>query len=106
MIRGHLGSMHSLRIVNKGFNYAQDGPGNRLVYHLFGCNMLCPWCANPEALFEGKDAEYLPPKEIQRQAISAKDIMIDSGESHSQAASLQSRRKLCWMHFRSCVKMI
>ena len=40
----------SLRIINKGFNYSQDGPGNRLVYHLGGCNMKCPWCANPEGM--------------------------------------------------------
>ncbi len=39
-----------IRIFQKGFNYSQDGPGNRLVYHLRGCNMRCPWCANPEGL--------------------------------------------------------
>lgn len=39
-----------IRIFQKGFNYSQDGPGNRLVYHLCGCNMRCPWCANPEGL--------------------------------------------------------
>lgn len=39
-----------VRIFQKGFNYSQDGPGNRLVYHLRGCNMRCPWCANPEGL--------------------------------------------------------
>ena len=38
-----------LRVIHKGFNYSQDGPGNRLVYHLQGCNMHCPWCANPES---------------------------------------------------------
>jgi len=38
-----------LRVIQKGFNYSQDGPGNRLVYHLQGCNMHCPWCANPES---------------------------------------------------------
>ncbi len=25
-----------MRIFQKGFNFAQDGPGNRLVYHLQG----------------------------------------------------------------------
>lgn len=39
-----------LNVLKKGFNYSQDGPGNRLVYHLQGCNMHCPWCANPESL--------------------------------------------------------
>lgn len=39
-----------IRIFQKGFNYSQDGQGNRLVYHLQGCNMRCCWCANPEGI--------------------------------------------------------
>ena len=39
-----------LNIIKKGFNFSQDGPGNRLVYHLQGCNLHCPWCANPESI--------------------------------------------------------
>ena len=38
-----------LKVINKGFNFSQDGPGNRLVYHLQGCNMRCPWCSMPES---------------------------------------------------------
>lgn len=48
----------AVRIFQKGFNYSQDGPGNRLVYHLQGCNLLCPWCANPEGLAISGGEEY------------------------------------------------
>ena len=39
-----------IKVFQKGFNYSQDGRGNRLVWHLQGCNMRCPWCANPEGM--------------------------------------------------------
>lgn len=47
-----------MRVFGKGFNYSQDGPGNRLVYHLSGCNMRCIWCSNPEGLSAAAGTDY------------------------------------------------
>ena len=47
-----------MKIFQKGFNFDQDGPGNRLVYHLQGCNMRCIWCSNPEGMSLNGGKEY------------------------------------------------
>ncbi len=52
-----------MKILQKGFNYSQDGPGNRLVYHLQGCNFACKWCSN---------ADSIPPENA-----NAKDYTVD-----------------------------
>ncbi len=63
----------------KGFNYSQDGPGNRLVYHLSGCNLKCPWCSNPEGLSITENSPKTYIDDIVKEAISAKMIFIDGG---------------------------
>ena len=50
-----------IKIFRRGFNYSQDGRGNRLVIHMQGCNLRCPWCSNPEG-FE-RDGVLMNKKE-------------------------------------------
>ena len=66
-----------LRYFKKGFNYSADGPGNRLVYHLSGCNLSCPWCANPEGLFGM--ATDLSTEDLIKEAIAAKPLFFEGG---------------------------
>ena len=66
-----------INIFEKGFNYSQDGPGNRLVYHLSGCNMFCPWCSNPEGMT--KSGKEYDTSEIINEIISSKPMFFDNG---------------------------
>ncbi|MBR5441796.1 MAG: radical SAM protein [Clostridia bacterium] len=70
---------NKLYIFQKGFNYSQDGPGNRLVYHLSGCNLKCPWCSNPEGMTLTTDAEAVTTDDVIKETLSARMILIDGG---------------------------
>ena len=74
-----MGKENEIYIFQKGFNYSQDGPGNRLVYHLSGCNLKCPWCSNPEGLEITKDAISLSIEAIVKEALSCRMMFIDGG---------------------------
>lgn len=89
-----------MKVFQKGFNFSQDGPGNRLVYHLSGCNMRCLWCSNPEGM-KGDNGKDYTPEEILQEAKSAKmlffsggGITFTGGEATMQHAELLSTLKL------------
>lgn len=74
-----MGKENEIFIFQKGFNYSQDGPGNRLVYHLSGCNLKCPWCSNPEGMEITKASITLSIEAIIKEVNSCKMMFIDGG---------------------------
>ena len=68
----------TLSIFQKGFNYSQDGPGNRLVYHLSGCSLSCPWCSNPEGKSHGA-GQACTLDDLVAEAVSAKPMFFGGG---------------------------
>ncbi len=89
-----------MRIFSKGFNFNQDGPGNRLVYHLQGCNMRCIWCSNPEGMSLDGGEEYTV-LEMLDECIRSKlmffsggGVTFTGGEATVQYSELQELIKL------------
>lgn len=69
-----------MKIYHKGFNYSQDGPGNRLVYHMQGCNFGCKWCSNPESMAAySPSATVISPEDIADEAERSRMFFFDNG---------------------------
>ena len=67
-----------MKIFGKGFNFSQDGPGNRLVYHLSGCNMKCIWCSNADGMDMDAGKDY-SIGEIVAEITSCKPMFFSGG---------------------------
>lgn len=91
-----------MNILQKGFNYSQDGPGNRLVYHLQGCNFACKWCSNADSIpAENPKAKQCTVEEIFSEIMRSRMMFFDGGgvtftggEACMQAAELLPLLKL------------
>ncbi len=69
-----------MKVLQKGFNYSQDGPGNRLVYHLQGCNFACKWCSNADSIpLENIKANDISVADIFNEIIRSKMMFFDGG---------------------------
>lgn len=69
-----------MKILQKGFNYSQDGPGNRLVYHLQGCNFCCKWCSNADSIpFENINAKNYSVDYIFDEIMRSRMMFFDGG---------------------------
>lgn len=69
-----------MKILQKGFNYSQDGPGNRLVYHLQGCNFACKWCSNADSIpLENSKAKECSADEIYDEIMRSRMMFFDGG---------------------------
>lgn len=66
-----------MQIFQKGFNYSQDGPGNRLVYHLTGCNSAARGVPTPSA-WKRAAKTYRPKKCIRRRS-PGRALFFDGG---------------------------
>jgi pyruvate formate lyase activating enzyme len=69
-----------MKILQKGFNYSQDGPGNRLVYHIQGCNFRCKWCSNADSIpLENSECREVSVNVIADEIFRSKMMFFDGG---------------------------
>lgn len=65
----------SVRITNIQHFCLHDGPGIRTTVFLKGCNLKCPWCANPECIscdIEGDFGRDISIKDLEKELLKDK----------------------------------
>lgn len=63
-----------MRYFADGWSTDFDGPGRRWIVYLYGCNLRCGWCANPES-FLAPAPGYAP---VQTKEISVRALVTEA----------------------------
>ena len=73
-------------IFAQGWSIDKDGPGQRLVFYLKGCNMRCAWCANPESISPEPEILFYPGRS---------PVAVDYVCPYQAVSGDRLNRKLC-----------
>jgi len=49
-------------IFSRGWSCDRDGPGQRMIFYLKGCNLRCLYCGNPEGIHPGVELLRYPER--------------------------------------------
>jgi pyruvate formate lyase activating enzyme len=50
----------------RGWSVGKDGPGQRRIFYLKGCNLKCAWCANPESISRNTEILFYPDRNVNK----------------------------------------
>lgn len=64
-----------IKLFAQGWSRGKDGPGNRRIYYLKGCNLRCQWCASPESISPEVQLLFYP----ERNADFSPDVICPQG---------------------------
>lgn len=89
----------SVRITNVQHFCLHDGPGIRTTVFLKGCNLNCPWCANPECIshdIEGEFGQDISIEELEEEILKDKPYyeLNDGGVTFSGGEPLLQIKEL------------
>ena len=74
-------------IFHSGLSRDFDGPGERLVFYLKGCNFHCDWCGSPESISKNTQLLYYPERN--------RDILCRNCPHQAYADAGKLQRSIC-----------
>ena len=82
-----------MMIFSRGWSTDRDGPGQRLIFYLKGCNLRCRYCGNPEGMNPGVELMYYPER---RSAVPLAECCKDASLDCADCRTFECVR--VWRH--------